>query len=58
VVVTYVVVRLDPFQLTVLVVTKFVPLTVSVNAAPPAAADDGFKLVIVGSEFVAAIVKV
>ncbi len=28
--------------------TKFVPLTVSVNAAPPAVAEFGLKLVIVG----------
>ena len=28
--------------------TKFVPLTVSVNATPPAVAEDEFRLVIVG----------
>jgi hypothetical protein len=45
---TKVVVRSDPFQRTVEPLTKLVPFTVSVNAAPPAVADAGLRLVIVG----------
>ena len=41
--------RLDPFQRTVDELTKLVPLTVSVKAAPPAVAEEGLRLVIVGT---------
>jgi hypothetical protein len=41
---TNVVVRLEPFHCTVVVLRKFAPFTVSVNAAPPAAAEAGLKL--------------
>ena len=46
---TYAVVRLDPFHCTVDAPMKFVPLIVSVNAAPPAVADVGVTLVVVGT---------
>jgi hypothetical protein len=46
---TKVVVRLDPFHITTDVPTKFVPLTVSVNAAPPALAVAGLRLDIAGT---------
>jgi hypothetical protein len=46
---TNVLVRLEPFHCTVDVLTKLVPLTVSVNAAPPAVAEAGLRLVIVGA---------
>jgi hypothetical protein len=46
---TKVVVRLDPFHCTVELETKFVPLTVSVNAAPPALAIAGLRLDIDGT---------
>ena len=39
-------------------VTKFVPVTVSVNGAPPAIAADGLRLVSVGTGLDALIVKV
>ena len=45
---TYVVVRLDPFHCTTELMTKPLPLTVSVNAVPPALAVFGFRLVVVG----------
>jgi hypothetical protein len=51
-------VRLEPFHCTVEVLTKLVPFTVRVNAAPPAVADAGLRLVIVGIGFVGAMVKV
>jgi hypothetical protein len=41
--------RAVPFQLTVEVETKFVPFTVKVNCAPPAAAQVGLSEVIVGT---------
>src|SRR5882672_3539491 len=46
-----VVVRLPPFHRTTDPLMKFVPRTVSVNAAPPAAADVGVRLVVVGTGF-------
>ena len=42
-------VRFDPFQRTTEPVIKFVPLTVSVNPDPPAVAEVGLKLVVVGT---------
>jgi hypothetical protein len=45
---TNVVVRLEPFHMTEDVLTKFEPLTVSVNAAPPTVALGGVRLVIEG----------
>jgi hypothetical protein len=53
---TYVVVRFDPFQLTVEPETKPVPFTVSVKAAPPALAEVGLRPVVVGTGLL--IVKV
>jgi hypothetical protein len=44
---TYVVVRLTPFHLTTEVDEKFVPVTVSVKAEPPAGAQAGLRLVMV-----------
>ena len=44
-----VVVRGLPFHCTVEEATKFVPVTVSVNAVPPAMAEPGFNNVIVGA---------
>ena len=46
---TKVVVRFDPFHWTVEVLTKLVPYTVSVNAAPPAFAELGLRLVVAGT---------
>jgi hypothetical protein len=46
---TYVVVRSAPFHLTTEPETKFVPLTVRVKADPPAVADEGLRLVVVGT---------
>jgi len=46
---TTVVVRALPFQFTVEPFTKLLPVTVSVNAAPPATAPAGLKLVSVGA---------
>jgi hypothetical protein len=43
---TYVVVRLDPFQLTVAPEAKSVPFTVRVKPAPPAVAEVGLRLVV------------
>src|SRR5579859_810663 len=45
---TKLVVRADPFQLTVAPLTKFTPLTVRVNAGPSAAIELGLKPVIAG----------
>src|SRR5207302_1878432 len=45
---TYVVARSAPFHRTTEVLTKFVPVTVSVNCDPPAVADGGLRLVVVG----------
>jgi hypothetical protein len=53
---TYVVVRLDPSQLTTEPETKTVPFTVSVNPAPPAVAEAGLRPVVVGAGLL--IVKV
>src|SRR5262245_50728306 len=50
---TKVVVRFCPFQRTVAPLTKLLPLTVSVKAAPPAEAEAGFKVVNVGVGLVA-----
>jgi len=46
---TKLVVRTAPFQFTVELLTKLLPLTVSVVAAPPAVALDGLKLLIAGT---------
>src|SRR5215471_19289083 len=46
---TKVVVRLAPFTCTVAPLTKFVPFTVKVNAAPPAVALLGERLLMVGT---------
>ena len=46
---TNIVVRLDPFHCTLEVLTKWEPFTVSVNAAPPAIAEDGLRLDIDGT---------
>jgi hypothetical protein len=46
---TKVVVRFAPFHCTTESVTKPVPLTVSVKAAPPAVRDDGLMLEITGT---------
>jgi hypothetical protein len=53
---TNVVVRFDPFHRTTEPTTKPLPLTVSVNAGPPAPAVAGLKLVVVGTGLL--IVKV
>jgi hypothetical protein len=45
---TNVVVSAAPFQFTTALLRKFVPFTVSVNAAPPAVAELGLRLVMVG----------
>ena len=49
---TYAVVRLDPFHRTREPLTKLLPLTVSVKAAPPAVADEGLRLVVTGTGLV------
>jgi hypothetical protein len=54
---TYVVVRPDPFQFTVEPETKPVPLTVSVNAVPPAVAEAGLRLVVVGTGLLTVTVR-
>ena len=46
---TYVVVRFVPFHLTTELEMKFVPLTVRVKPDPPAVADEGLRLVVVGT---------
>ena len=46
---TYVVVRFEPFHLTTELEMKLVPFTVRVKAAPPAVADEGLRLVVVGT---------
>ena len=46
---TSVVVRSAPFQRTIDPAMKLVPFTVRVNAGPPAVAEVGFKLVVVGT---------
>jgi len=46
---TNVVVRLAPFQRTMEPVTKLVPVTVRVKAAPPAVAEEGLRAVSVGT---------
>jgi hypothetical protein len=46
---TYVVVRSEPFHLTIEPLTKLVPFTVSVKAPPSAVAEDGLRLVIAGA---------
>src|SRR5712691_4962441 len=48
---TNIVVRLAPFHRTTDPLMKFVPFTVSVNAAPPAGADVGFSPVVIGTGF-------
>src|SRR5437016_56670 len=40
--------RAEPFHLTVAPLTKLLPLTVNVNAGPPAVAELGLKVVSVG----------
>ena len=46
---TKVVVRLLPFHCTTEVLMKLLPVTVSVNAAPPAIAEFGVRVVIAGT---------
>jgi hypothetical protein len=53
---TYVVVRSDPFHRTTELVTKLVPLTVKVNAAPLAVRVVGLILVVVGTGLPAALI--
>ena len=48
---TNVVVRFEPFQRTTYPETNPLPFTVSVNAAPPAVAVEGLRLVIAGAGF-------
>src|SRR5205823_212291 len=56
---TYVVARSAPFHRTTALVTKFVPVTVSVKAGPPAVAEVGVSPVDVGTGLLgAAIVNV
>jgi hypothetical protein len=52
----YVVVRSAPFHRTTEFVTKLVPLTVNVNAAPPAVAELGERLVVVGTGLLLALI--
>lgn len=52
---TYVVVRSDPFHRTVDNGTKLFPFTVRVNAAPPAVAEVGERLVVTGAGLVAGL---
>jgi hypothetical protein len=54
---TYVVARLEPFQLTTDPLTNPAPVTISENAAVPAVALDGNNALIVGTEFVALMVN-
>jgi len=54
---TYVVVRLDPFQFTTEPLMNPVPVTVKVNAAAPAVALAGDSVLIVGTAFAALIVN-
>ncbi len=49
VVLTNVVVRSWPFHCTSALPAKFVPFTVSVNAASPVVAEEGLRVVMVGS---------
>jgi hypothetical protein len=46
---TKLVVRSEPFHLTTEPEIKFVPFTVRVNPAPPAVAEFGLRLVVVGT---------
>jgi hypothetical protein len=55
---TYVVVRSAPFHRTTAPFTKLFPFAVSVNADPPAAAEDGDKLLRTGTGLPAVMVKV
>lgn len=53
----YVVVRFAPFQRTTEPGKKLVPMTVSVNAGPPAVAVAGLKVVVVGTGLFSAKVR-
>ena len=53
---TYVVVRLDPFHCTTEPLMKLLPLTVRVKAEPPAVAEVGLMLVVVGTGLAAALI--
>jgi hypothetical protein len=56
---TKVVVRFDPFHCTTEPLMKPVPVTASVNAGPPAVAETGLRLVVVGTGLlITLIVKV
>ena len=48
--------RLDPFHWTTDPLMKLVPFTVSVKAAPPAVADVGLMLVVVGTGLLATLI--
>ena len=54
---TNVVERFEPFQRTMDVEMKLLPLTVSVKPVPPAVAEVGLMLVMLGTGFAAAIVN-
>src|SRR2546426_952605 len=53
---TYVVARSAPFQRTTELVTRFVPVTVSVKPGPPAVAEVGVNPVEVGTGLLAAVI--
>src|SRR6266850_1973300 len=53
---TNVVGRFEPFHRTIDPGMKLLPFTVSVNAGPPAVADVGLRLVVVGTGLVAAVI--
>ena len=54
---TYVVARLDPFHCTVDPLMKLLPLTVRVNAAPPAVVEDGLRNVMAGAGLMTLVLR-